>query len=129
MDTEKNLHDEHFDRELHAAMRPVNAPETLAKFLALAAEAEARRSQRGGIAFVRLSNGGRVLAFPRAGSHWMGGAVAAMLLAGVFVAGDVHVRREHERATQDFATAERIEAQTLAQTRQQLAKAGVSLEP
>jgi hypothetical protein len=65
------------------------------------------------------------------GRAWVGGAIAAVLVLGTFGAEQVHVRREREKAalaTQQFEAAARITDQTLRQTREQLARAGVSLE-
>jgi hypothetical protein len=62
---------------------------------------------------------------------WVGGAIAAALVLGVFGVEQVHVRRERERAalaTQQFEMATRITDETLAHTREQLQKAGVPLE-
>jgi hypothetical protein len=60
---------------------------------------------------------------------WAGGAIAAMLVLGVFGTEQVHVR--HERtvraalAQQQFETATRITDRALEHTREQLARAGV----
>ena len=53
-----------FERALQRAMRRVNAPETLAKFLATAVEAEEHR-RRSGSGWFRPSRGGRVYVLPR----------------------------------------------------------------
>lgn len=58
---------------------------------------------------------------------WLGGAIAAMLALGVF-AGE-RKYEEHRRAEvqQQFETAMRVTDHALSQTRDQLAKAGISL--
>jgi uncharacterized protein HemX len=106
---EGNAMDE-FEKQLTRALRPVNAPETLARFLAVAAEAEERRQKR-------------TWAMPMAGS-----ALAAVLVLGVVVGEHVHRQQERTRATQEFETSMRITNEALEQTRQQLAVAGVPLE-
>jgi hypothetical protein len=86
---------------------------------------------RAGHAPVRSPERGspRLFVVPR--RQWMGwasGAIAAMLVAGVF-AGQ-HVRVEHERravAERQFETATRITDETLEQTRRQLAQQGITL--
>jgi hypothetical protein len=118
-----------FDTQLHTAMRRVKAPETLAKFLLLAAEAETQRSQHGGVAAVKLSTGGKVLALPKP-PLWAAGAMAALLLLTASIGEGVHLRHEHERAeaTRQFDEATRITDQALAHTREQLRRAGVSVD-
>jgi hypothetical protein len=127
-----------FERKLTQRMRPVSAPETLAKFLAIAAEAEqARRERRRWWMWFRLRTGARtgsksggvmVLSRPMA---WTGFAMVAAMLLVVFVGQQVHVRRDRERAvvaTQEFEAATQIEDQTMAHTREQLERAGIRLE-
>jgi len=61
---------------------------------------------------------------------WTSGAIAAALLAGLFIAGQIHARQQREeakRAEQQFDVALRITSETLAQTRQQLQQAGIEL--
>lgn len=114
-----------FERALAKAMQRVDAPETLVQFLTLATEVKREsvlpwRKRRHKFAFV--VPGARM---------WVGGAVAAVLVLGVFGAELVHVRREREKAeiaTRQFEAATRITDQALRQTREQLARAGVSLE-
>jgi len=113
-----------FDEQLTKAMRRVDAPETLAKFLMAAAEAGAerhppRRQRR------RKWPWSVPAAWLRAASF----ATAALLLAGVITGERVHERHVREaQATQQFETATRITDQALQHAREQLARAGVSLE-
>jgi hypothetical protein len=122
-----------FEQTLARAMQRVEVrAETSAKFLALAEEAERSRVKAGGgLRLVRLANGGRVLAMPRPRA-WMGGAIAAVLAMGVFAGAHIHEQHEqHERqmmAQQQFEAAERITDETLARTREQLERKGISLE-
>jgi hypothetical protein len=122
-----------FEQALARAMRPVEVrAETTAKFLALADEAERQRSAAGGgPELVKLPGGGRVLAFPKMKfwTAWAAGAVAAVIVLGV-VQGD-RIEQQHERrvkAQQEFETAQRITDQTLQRTREQLQRAGISLD-
>jgi hypothetical protein len=119
-----------FEQALKRAMRPAEVrAETTAKFLALAEEAERKRVHAGGgLRLIKFSNGGRVVAMPRPRA-WMGGAIAAVLAMGVFVG--AHVHEQHERrieAQKQFETAERITDETLARTREQLARQGIEFE-
>jgi hypothetical protein len=125
-----------FEQALSRAMQRVEVrAETSAKFLALADEAERKRVQAGGgFRLIKLSNGGRVFTMPRLpqARAWMGGAIAAVLAMGVFAGAHIHDQHEqHERrmmAQQQFETAERITDETLARTREQLERQGISLD-
>lgn len=71
---------------------------------------------------------GKLLRMPTRLRVWTSGAVAAALVAGVFVGDQVHERRQREKAEfaqQQFDAAMRITGETLAQTRLQLQQAGV----
>ena len=146
-DEKENAEMTEFERALGRAMRRVGVrPETTAKFLALAEEAERNQvvhpsEQRtfagdpghagGGLRLLKLWNGGRVLAMPRMpqAKAWMGGAIAAVLAMGCFAG--AHMHTEHERkvqAQQQFETAERITDQALAHTREQLQAQGIYLD-
>jgi hypothetical protein len=126
---EGNAMDE-FEKQLTRALRPVNAPETLARFLAVAAEAEERRQKSGKWwLWWKPAGGGRLLVLPRTWAMPMAGsALAAVLVLGVVVGEHVHRQQERTRATQEFETSMRITNEALEQTRQQLAVAGVPLE-
>jgi hypothetical protein len=60
---------------------------------------------------------------------WFGGAIAAMLTAGVFFAEQMHVRHEREQAAvqQQFDEGMRITDRALNQTRERLQRAGLKL--
>ncbi len=123
-----------FEQQLARALRRVDVrADTARKFLALAAEAEQTRAAQGsGPRLVKLSNGGRVLAFPRLGPHaraWGTGALAAGLLLSATLGG-VHLehRQQQVRAEREFQAAERIENRTLQQIRQQVEQAGIPLD-
>jgi hypothetical protein len=104
-----------FERNLTEALRLVDPPEGFAeRVMARALASEQPRA--------------RVLAMRPSVRAWMSGAIAAVLLAGVFVADEVHVRRQRERgelAQQQFEAGLRITDEALQHTREQLARAGV----
>jgi hypothetical protein len=130
MESFEDAHLTEFEQALMRAMKRVELrSETTKKFLALAEDAERKRVHAGsGFRLIKLSNGGRVFAMPRPRA-WMGGAIAAVLAMGIFVG--THVHEEHERrveAQKQFETAERITDQTLARTREELARQGIELE-
>ncbi len=58
---------------------------------------------------------------------WMGGAVAAVLALGIYGAEQLHQRREQAKADQQFAVAVQVTDHALAQTREQLQRAGLTL--
>lgn len=128
--------DAQFERELKHAFVRVNAPESLAKFLAIAAEAETARQASGRkLLWFRPRINGReshhsVLAMPRM-QNWFGGAIAAALVIGCFGAvSGIHIRNEHRQAAaeREFAQSEQITDRALEHARQQMQKAGVSLD-
>jgi hypothetical protein len=124
-----------FEAALTRALRPVQPPETLAKFLAIAAEAEQHKRSTGRRWF-RPASGGLIFVAPKwempRRSIWprafAGGALAAVLLLGVFVAEQAHRRHEQAAATQQFATSERVTDEAIQRTREQLMRAGVPLD-
>jgi hypothetical protein len=104
-----------FEQELTQAMRAVDAPEGFAERVMARAQAKERLPAR-------------VYALRPAARVWMSGAIAAALLAGVFVADEVRVRHQRERAElaqRQFEAGIRITDETLEHTREQLAQAGV----
>ena len=115
---EENM--DEFERQLSRAMKRVNAPETMAKFVMLAAEAEQRRMSPGPKAKTRI------LAFPKP-PMWLSGAIAAVLVLGIFVGAQVHQRAQEQKARQQFETAIRVTDHALDQTRAQLERAGLNL--
>ena len=68
---------------------------------------------------------------PRSGlwrmQAWAGGAIAAVLVLGMFGAEQLHQRREQAKADQQFALAMQVTDHALAQTREQLQRAGLKL--
>ena len=58
---------------------------------------------------------------------WMGGAIAAVLAIGMYGAEVLHQRREQAKADQQFAVAVQATDHALAQTREQLQRAGLKL--
>ena len=128
---DQNLQDARLEAELHSALRRVDAPAELqARFYAIADEIETERTARGGgIRAIIPRSGGFVFALPRF-PLWFGGAVATALVAGVFVAGDAHIRhaRQSTEATRQFELAQQIESRTLAQVSAQIAQTEPSLQ-
>jgi hypothetical protein len=105
-----------FELQLARAMRRVDAPEG---FVERVMETSANPAEK-----VRVMR-------PRQGmwrmQAWMGGAVAAALALGMFGAQQLHQRREQAKADQQFAVAMQVTDHALAQTRQQLQRAGLKL--
>ena len=71
---------------------------------------------------------------PRSGlwrmQAWAGGAIAAVLVLGMVAAEQLHLRRqraEQAKADQQFAVAMQVTDHALAQTREQLQRAGLKL--
>ena len=68
---------------------------------------------------------------PRSGlwrmQAWMGGAIAAVLAIGMYGAEVLHQRREQAKADEQFAVAVQATDHALAQTREQLQRAGLKL--
>lgn len=109
-----------FEQQLTKALQRVDAPETLVESVMLRVNAE------------------RVVAPVKPKWSWsisrplfgaMSFATAALLLVGVIGGERLHERHLREAAaTQQFETATRITDQALEHAREQLARAGVSLE-
>jgi hypothetical protein len=115
-----------FERALTRAMRRVDPPETLTKLLMAAAEVEAER----GLPRKERSYKWGWFVRPQRTFGWASGALAAVLLVGVFGVEQVHVRHEREQAavaTQQFETAMRVTDHALDQTRARLQRAGINL--
>jgi hypothetical protein len=107
-----------FEQELGRRMRHVDPPEGFAERLMERAAAQAPARQK-------------VLTMPRRQIFraWLGGAIAAALVTGVFVGEQVHLRsqeRQAEVARQQFETAMRVTDHALDQTRASLQRAGVT---
>jgi len=105
-----------FELQLARAMRRVDAPAGFAERVMERTTSPAEKI---------------VVMRPRSGlwrmQAWTGGAIAAVLALGMFGAEQLHQRRERERADQQFAVAVQVTDHALAQTRQQLARAGLNL--
>ena len=105
-----------FELQLARAMRRVDAPAGFAERVMERTTSPAEKI---------------VVMRPRSGlwrmQAWAGGAIAAVLALGMFGAEQLHQRRERERADQQFAVAVQVTDHALAQTRQQLARAGLNL--
>ena len=105
-----------FELQLARAMRRVDAPAGFAERVMDRTTSPAEKI---------------VVMRPRSGlwrmQAWTGGAIAAVLALGMFGAEQLHQRRERERADQQFAVAVQVTDHALAQTRQQLARAGLNL--
>ena len=113
-----------FEKQVAKALQRVDAPEDFAERVMQRAEAES---------FVVSARAPRLWVMPKPWrwmmSPWAGGAVAALLVAGVFGTG-LHVHHVHERqaeATQQFEQATQITDRALERARERLRKAGVDL--
>ena len=108
-DWETNSDAEAFEADLTRALQPVDPPQGFADRV-LARAASAKRPAA------------RVLLMP-VGARWAAGAIAAVLLAGVFTSAEIHVRRERARtetAEREFQAAIAITSATLDDVREQL---------
>jgi len=105
-----------FELQLARAMRRVDAPEGFAERVM-----ETSASPAETVIVMR----------PRSGlwqmQAWAGGAIAAVLVLGMFGAEQLHQRREQAKADQQFALAMQVTDHALMQTREQLQHAGLNL--
>ncbi|MDQ2926108.1 MAG: hypothetical protein M3R43_11210 [Acidobacteriota bacterium] len=124
--SEENMDD--FERSLKRALKRVDAgAEMRAKFLAIAAEAEREHRQTGRL-WVTPKSGGKLFFLPKF-PVWATGAIAALLLVGVFSIEQVREKRERVvLADRDFAVSQQITEQALEHTREQLQRAGIALD-
>lgn len=114
-----------FEAELTKAMRRVEAPQSLAVYLMNAAEAETHRATNAKSS-TRLTP--RLFTFRRM-PNWLGGAIAAALVAATFAS--LQQYRHHERtleAVHQFEASQRITDRALEHTREQLQRAGIQLD-
>jgi hypothetical protein len=124
-----------FELQLARAMRHVDAPEGFAARVLDRAVSPAEVAALAQVSEARPEALGVVVMRPRSGlwrmQAWAGGAIAAVLAIGMFGAEQLHLRRERAeeaaRADQQFAVAVQVTDHALAQTREQLAKAGLNL--
>lgn len=121
------------EAQLRKALERVDAPPTLIQFLETAIEAQEHQKRTGKLWF-RPKRGGLLLTMPQSWrwmmSPWAGGAVAALLVAGVFLTG-AHVHQEHVKqaqATQQFEQATQITDRALERAREKMKRAGVNLD-
>jgi hypothetical protein len=113
-----------FEKQLAKAMRRVDAPPNVAKFLALATEVHAERE------LPRRERKHRWAFFLPMPPSWAAGALAAVLVLGVFAGQQVHERAQERKAAvarQQFETAMRVTDHALDQTRAQLERVGLNL--
>ena len=108
-----------FELQLARAMRRVDAPEGFAARVMDRAASPVEVEQK--VLVIR----------PRSGlwrlQAWMGGALAAVLALGMYGAEALHQRREQAKADQQFAVAMQATNHAIAQTREQLQRAGLKL--
>jgi hypothetical protein len=109
-----------FEKDLSHAMQRVDAPKGFAARLLERAAAES-------------SDHRKLVVTPRRQWWWSGSgiAVAAGLVAGMFVVQQVHVRHEREQAAvaqQQFETAMRVTDRALDRTRARLERSGIRLQ-
>jgi hypothetical protein len=108
-----------FEQELTRRMRRVDPPEGFMERLMERAEAEA-------------PSRAKVLTMPRrmVFRAWVGGAIAATLVTGVFIGEQAHERAQERKAAaarQQFETAMQATDHALDQTRASLQRAGLTL--
>jgi len=124
-----------FEKQLSKALERVDAPGNFVERVmqragteSFATTSHVRKSGHGAPKWLDVLRAWHWMASP-----WAGGAVAALLVAGVFLTGE-HVHREHERqvqvqqATQQFETATQITDRALAHAREAMKRAGVDAE-
>jgi len=109
-----------FEKDLTQAMQRLDAPEGFAAQMMERAVAESSHQRR-------------LIATPRRRWWWSGSgiAVAAGLVAGMFVVQQVHVRHEREQAAvaqQQFEIAMRVTDHALDRTRARLERSGIRLQ-
>jgi hypothetical protein len=119
---EPSLEPDEFERALLQAMRRVEAPEGFAASVMERAANPVETTKKVVVMRSRLAT--------LSSRAWVGGAIAAMLVLGVIGGDELHERHQREQAalaTQQFEAGVRVTDQALAQTRAQLAKAGINL--
>jgi hypothetical protein len=118
---ERNDEMNEFEQALTRALRPVNPPERVARFLALAAEVEAERN------LPRRERAHRWAWFVPRPQRWAAGGVAAALVVVSLAGEQLHRRHQQELADRQFDTAVRVTGHALDQTRAQLLRSGIQL--
>ena len=105
------------EQYLTQSLRPVEPPASLTE--RILAKAEPARKGKGNV--IRMVLRTRV---------WASGAIAAAVVAGFMIGGQIHSRRERQKAElaqRQFETALQITSDTLEQTRKELQQAGIDL--
>lgn len=105
------------EQYLTRALRPVDPPSSLTE--RILARAESARPGKAKV--VRMGTRTRV---------WGSGAIAAALVAGFLIGGQIHARREQQKvelAQRQFDAALKITSDTLEQTRRELQQAGIDI--
>ena len=121
-----------FEQQLARALKRADAPEGFAARIMERAE-EGDPAQAGHVpgraAHTPGRGSSRLFVMPRRQwMSWASGAMAAMLVTGIFVGQHVHERHERRvEAQKQFETATRITNEALDHVRQQLAEQGISL--
>jgi hypothetical protein len=77
--------------------------------------------------WVKPASGGRLLFLPRP-RLWLGGAIAAVLVLGLFVGEKVQERRKAEIVARQFEVAMRITGRTLDGVEERISQAGTRQE-
>jgi hypothetical protein len=116
-----------FEKQMAKTLRRVDAPEGFAERVMQRAEAESAH-----VVKVRFDEPKwwELRSWRWMTSPWAGGAVAALLVASVFLTG-AHVHEEHVKqaqATQQFETATQITDRALAHARETMKRAGVNAD-
>lgn len=109
--------EQHLELEqyLRQALRPVDPPANFTESLLARVDPAPRRNAK----ILSMSSRTRI---------WAGSALAASLVAGFLIAGEVHERRERQKvetAQRQFNDALQITNEALEQTREQLRQAGI----
>jgi hypothetical protein len=105
------------EQYLTKALRPVDPPAGLTERILARAES----TGQGKAKVVRIGTRTRV---------WAGSAIAAALVAGFLIGGQIHARRERQKvelAQRQFDAALKITSDTLEQTRKELQQAGIDI--
>ena len=117
---ESNQNPNEFEQDLAGALRRVDPPHGMLDRILTVAEAERTVAKP-------VPARSKILMFPRQRS-WLGGALAACLVLGVFGGERLHEERQRAAAQQQFDTATQITNRALEQARQQVERAGIPLD-
>jgi hypothetical protein len=117
------------ERYLTQALRPVAPPNGFAERIMARIEPASPAHAKPILTMIRPRRWANWTS-PTSWTVWSSGAIAAALLVGFLIAGQIqarHRRQQAEFAEHQFELALRITGETLDQTRQQLRQAGVDL--